>query len=897
MVKKVKSGRQLLSKKELKVQNSKENRTLLMKNLFNQLSDGVEIKKKQEFQNLVNFSDFEKHPIHRWFRYREGYSIELVKKLVDGNQTRILDPFCVSGTTLVASKELGVDSIGLDINPLATFISQTKIFDYKKSDIDSLKDEINYVLDVADNSPMSEKPGLRIIEKVFNKDILNILLQIKFRIDQIKTKEHNGFLKLGWLSILEAVSNTKKEGNGIKYKFTKRTKYGYIAIPQKQWEDKNFGFDKKQFVLVTIRKKYAEMITDLDISSFKNSTSKVYTGSSSDLSDYIKGENISTCIFSPPYANAFDYFEIFKVELWMGSFVKNYNELKRLRSKALRSNLNVSNINLKKSDFKQQELEELLDMLGKEVLWDKKLVGMLRGYFEDMYLTLNEVYSALQPNGKCVIVVGNSAYSNVIIPTDLLLARIGQNIGYKNAELYITRHLTTSSQQKEDLGSLKEFLRESVVILHKSSSNYTSVDELPNNKKIGYGEKFIITSNNISYLTHAFHKYPAKFIPQIPRWAISKYTEKGSGAIVLDPFCGSGTTLVEAIVHGNNAYGIDIDPLARLISRVKTTMIDKQRLDKVRAEIISKIENKDKGQFRPAMANLPHWFTYKAINDLSKIRDIIDEYKDETKIYDFLLVCFSSIIRRVSNADNESQKTYVSHTRIKTPESAIPLFKKNLQLYTQRIEELFTKVATGSKAFIFNDCTDSRNFANYWRDKVKTNADLVVTSPPYIKAIDYIYNQMVEYFWIGDLFNLQNQILQKAYDQQYMGTQAVPAKSYSNRVYTNYPDIDTIVGKLFDKDKKFAYILATFFIDMEKNIREIAKVLKKGGHYVIVIGNNTISGIPINSHELVSEIAGKSGFNVSNLFAYKIRNHYMRFPRKGRGGMIKEDWIVDLVKR
>ena len=87
----------------------------------------------------------------------------------------------------------------------------------------------------------------------------------------------------------------------------------------------------------------------------------------------------------------------------------------------------------------------------------------------------------------------------------------------------------------------------------------------------------LIISKHQSYLTHGVHKFPAKFFPELPRYLISKYSKLGD--VVLDPMCGSGTTLLESILQNRHAIGVDIDPIAKMISRVKTTPIETSLLD------------------------------------------------------------------------------------------------------------------------------------------------------------------------------------------------------------------------------------------------------------------------------------------------------------------------------
>ena len=101
-------------------------------------------------------------------------------------------------------------------------------------------------------------------------------------------------------------------------------------------------------------------------------------------------------------------------------------------------------------------------------IWNPRIPNIVRGYLDDMHTLLNKLYSQTVNGGHVGIVVGNSAYSGVIIPTDILIiAHIAKEIGFKVKNVFITRHLTTSSQQKQELEYLKNYLRESIVILEK----------------------------------------------------------------------------------------------------------------------------------------------------------------------------------------------------------------------------------------------------------------------------------------------------------------------------------------------------------------------------------------------------------------------------------------------
>ena len=417
-----------------------------------------------------------------------------------------------------------------------------------------------------------------------------------------------------------------------------------------------------------------------------------------------------------------------------------------------------------------------------------------------------------------------------------------------------------------------------------------------------------IATNCVTASTHGFHKYPAKFIPHIPRWAIEKYLGNHKGKCVLDPFCGSGTTLVEGLLCGHNVIGIDIDPLSVLITKVKTTPIAPTRLDEIYLWLAKEINVRGRqGIFKPASSNLSHWFTKDAINKLSLIRTLIDEIPSRfgnsdqnSDITDLFLVCLSSIIRRVSNADNESQKTYVSHTKLKEPEGSISLFTEQLDLFKERITD-FSKTVNPE---LTREVIRASSVENL-HEKIKgKDVDLVVTSPPYIKAIDYIYNQMVELFWVGDLFGLDTQTKQNAMKEHYIGTKQLSKGAYEE--YTPFKEtlgltkLDDKLREIYTKDKrnghKHAFITYKYFSDMERHFVEIAKWLKPNTHYIMVVGDSSVSDVFLETNAFLASIAERNGFKTVNKWGYVIKNRYMRFDRKGRGGVITIDWVLDIVK-
>jgi hypothetical protein len=188
---------------------------------------------------------------------------------------------------------------------------------------------------------------------------------------------------------------------------------------------------------------------------------------------------------------------------------------------------------------------------------------------------------------------------------------------------------------------------------------------------------------------------------------------------------------------------------------------------------------------------------------------------------------------------------------------------------------------------------DAREFVHLWRENELPAVDLAISSPPYVKTVDYVYNQMAEYFWVGDLFGMSTQTDQNRHKQIYIGTQHLNGTDVTEQVKTGSGEIEELVAKIRKKDRKNAYICAKYFSDMRSHFCEMAKILKPGSHYVLVVGDSVVSAEAVSTHSLLPPCGAEFGFFLERAFRYEIRNRHMRFPRAGRGGIVEHDWILD----
>lgn len=452
-----------LAEQKTKQKQGEDARARTLTVILRRLNESVPFSERSDLSSFVNWKGNAVSPIHRWMRYREAYSPHLITKLALGST--ILDPFCGCGSILIGAAENGYSSTGVDINPLAVFASKVKLTPLSKPKLALIKRFAAKLMNTEDLGEPWPAPALSIAGKVFEPVITDTLLKIRRLIESefVNDCESRDFLLLAWIAILESVGSYFKEGNGIKYRNKKRLKTGYIQRREGEWQVARFGDDQEIFVRDAFDTHVQMMLQDTKYwRKGQWANQQVIQGNVLEMDKLIGARKYESVIFSPPYANRFDYFESMKVELWFGGFVDSYESINRFRKASLRSHLGAD---LNRPHEPISELERLIGLMDQDASsWRMGVPDLLRGYFEDMRTTLKHCRKALN-GGKCFVVVGNSAFAGVIVPTDVILARLALACGFKSAEILVTRHLTVAPQQRNQLSRFQDNMRESVVVL------------------------------------------------------------------------------------------------------------------------------------------------------------------------------------------------------------------------------------------------------------------------------------------------------------------------------------------------------------------------------------------------------------------------------------------------
>lgn len=411
--------------------------------------------KKFEFRKLVTYVPNKKTPIFNWFPYKEGFSRDLVIKMLNEFKVpqggNVLDPFGGCGTTVLTCKQQGFNSAAVDILPIAVFVATVKLRGPEEYDLGKLEKAIQQLLDIAYKESSDRLPDIPIIHKAFPPNTQKELLFFKEEILKIHDPKIRDFLLLGLLSILVDVSFTSKDGQ-------------YLRLVEKTIPPVSEVLTRKLHMMLSDLKGNTLQEQSLLFERNENvqlrGQAKVMLGDARKLD--LPSNAFDAVVTSPPYLNRYDYSRIYALELGL-NFVKDAAELKKIRHSLLRSHIEVRPAPT--DDVKVPALVEILGNLNKKDLNNPRIPIMIKGYFEDMKLAIEEMYRVCKKNAVVALVVGNVRFEGEIVPVDLILSEVAKNAGFQPVGVWATRYKGNSSQQMGKYGRIP--VRESIILWRK----------------------------------------------------------------------------------------------------------------------------------------------------------------------------------------------------------------------------------------------------------------------------------------------------------------------------------------------------------------------------------------------------------------------------------------------
>ena len=362
-------------------------------------------------------------------------------------------------------------------------------------------------------------------------------------------------------------------------------------------------------------------------------------------------------------------------------------------------------------------------------------------------------------------------------------------------------------------------------------------------------------------ITHGIHPYPAMMIPQVARRLTDTYGRKEG--VLFDPYCGSGTTLLEGMLAGMVAAGTDLNPLARLIASVKTTPVNVGALDKEIAHFPASAPSTD--LTIPAVTNIDYWFSAESQRDLAAIRQHI-KCIENPAIADVFRVAFSLTVRKASWTRKSEFKLYRIPDSQMGKHNPAPFAFMAQALANIRSALLALKRATSGQTGLpavheFNTVNGVPSDAI-----APGSVNLVVTSPPYGDSrttVAYGQFSRLASQWLGfaDASRVDNMLMG--------GGRLDRAAQFGVR------KLDGIIARIAEIDERRACEVASFFEDYRASIGHVAALVARGGHACYVVGNRTVKGCVVPTAEATAAFFEKKGFTTAAVCTRDIPNKRM----------------------
>lgn len=392
--------------------------------------------------------------------------------------------------------------------------------------------------------------------------------------------------------------------------------------------------------------------------------------------------------------------------------------------------------------------------------------------------------------------------------------------------------------------------------------------------------------------THSYHRYPAKFIPQLVEKLIEEYISE-SEAHINDPFMGCGTTIVTAISRGFVASGTDINKISSLITRVKSIPIEPLYLDKKIKILLdnpifvnSLQEEKlfPNNNLKPLLPlknidRINYWFNEKNRDELGIIYRTICSEEDKN-IRNFLLVAFSHILKNCSNWLQTSTKP--TRDPNKKPSQPLQVFKRHLKKM-QRGNNIFYQIVPQKIKDNINDYLKIK-IQDAKKQPIENNeVDLIVSSSPYVTSYEYADLHQLSTLWFDYTEDLNE------YRKEFIGS----AYKYRNEKCLKSIIASKVVNNLREKNEKIAQEVKTFFVDMQEVFNESYRILKNGGRCCYVIGNTSLKGIDILNAEVFAESIQHSGFVLDRIIKRRIPSKILPQNRDKKTGRFASNHNAD----
>lgn len=790
----------------------------------------------------------------------------------------VIDPFSGGGTTGVEALRLGRKFIGLDANPVAVLLGRIKTTALTTKDREELRIVMQDVRAKAGHiQPPVEKyiPSIPNMSKWYSPTVTASLSCMRLQIEEIASERAKDIALVAFANTAARVSFQDSETR-------------YVSRPRE------VALDEPAKMFVSELEKLTTIAAALNRESRRERIEfKCRDARVKGVFD-IEPETVGLAVTSPPYPNAYDYHLYHRFRLfWLGA------DPSALRNVEIGSHLKNQN--------------------------EADPSGI---YESDMKRVLENLYQVLIPGRYCAIVVGNGIYNGNTYHTAENLANLATNLGWTvlppiSRNLPLTRRSMTPAGRRlmtEDILLLRR---------PQAKSCYTDVSlSAPNYKRFPYedslaereitevfgsrltdgsravlacddSDRFLMGARQLAfwhsitirhngnqeiptlqrlledpsagrrkhstYVTHGLHRYKGKFYPQLAKVLLNLSQVPNEGAVVVDPFGGSGTVLLESVMSGRDALSIDCNPLAKAIAQSKIDILDLdvdvlcgsaesllQRIENAVSRCLSDDNYWD--QFDPSTHDeLSSWFAPRVLGKLGCILEHIRDAPD-ARLVAFYEVLASDIVREVSHQEPRDLRIRRRRDPL-TDASVVELFRERLVAATGKIVAYHgiasdMKPKRGIGHAVLGSSADLTSYA-----ELNSRAgliDCVISSPPYAAALPYVDTDRLSLAAIYGLDRKERTHIERSLIGS-RETSKSETRDFEERIMSNsYNELPAstiaFLQELLESTRRdesagfrrrqLPTVLMKYFLGVAHVMEQLRQRVRQGAHLWFVLGNS-----------------------------------------------------------
>lgn len=680
----------------------------------------------------ITFKNSKTIPFQRWYPYAEGYSPDFVTSIIRKYITKpglVYEPFAGTGTTIFASDSMGFSTIYSEVNPALQFLIDVKLRvlsippsarNIVASKIKSLSEELLKFQckedeNLRNNFQRTFKKSIYFSEESFAQ-----ILSSKTFLRSLENGLAKDLITTAIISSLIPCSFLKKQGD-LRFKTKKELAKG---VP-------SFAF--------TFSEKIDLIIDDLCKSEYLSisQSHRFISSNAKHIGEVGIDGTISYVITSPPYLNGTNYIRNTKLELWYLEFLNSDKDLRHFRDEILTSGINDVKMH-SATDINIAENSQLLNKTLQELYgssYDIRIPQMVKAYFEEIYLFFRDLRTKLSEDAHIFVDLGDSAFNNIHVKTDLILIDLLQSLGYQLIENVKLR------ERRSRGGKIL-----SQVLIHFSfenkwwNANWSSFKERLPHQHLPYAKK------NWGNANHSLCSYQGKLKPAIAHHLIDTFVPKDG--VIFDPFVGVGTIPFEACLNGRTGLGMDISIMAYYISQAKVGITSKNesyecinRLSEYIANnTVSSTEKEIYGGFG-LNRTLKEYYHTETLNEILLARKFFSQYHPANASE---MVVISALMH-ILHGNRPYALSRKSHP-------ITPYAPSGDFVYKSLIEKLKDKVDKFYHEPISDTFTPGEIFLQdstlVWPDIV-SDLDAIITSPPFFDSTRFYNANWIRLWFSG----------------------------------------------------------------------------------------------------------------------------------------------------